>query len=362
MPPDLTDLLHAAAPDPTRPLDARALVRRGRRRAAAVPAMAAITGVVAVTAVLAVGLPLGPDRLDPAPAPGAAPTASADATAPEVPLGSGACPSVLEGEADGEPIGSDHAAEIVVVCSSDMREFAGEGAWQVVVERRSREIAAETVRLLSQPDEQAPQPSATDDSGQEVLVCTLEKPYFPYLLLIGPDGTTVTPRIPRNRCGKPDRALQALFGPEAPLQEVAVTRVRQIRSEAEVASGCQGYKNMIEVEGQSPSGPASAGPAFPARPERLQVCVYTTPPDDPTSPEFVRGRWLTPQEIAELVDELGALAADDRSCRVPSREYAVLSGYGGWVLVELGGCHRVLRDDYSRGRLTAPSGFLASRI
>jgi hypothetical protein len=119
---------------------------------------------------------------------------------------------------------------------------------------------------------------------------------------------------------------------------------------------------MIEVEASSPSRPATAGPAFPERPVRLHACVYTSPPDDPTTSEFVRGRWLTDAEIDELVGELDDLAPDDRSCRVSGTEYAVLSGYGGWVLVELGGCNRVLRDDDTRGRLSSRNPFLASRL
>lgn len=353
MPPDLSELLHAAAPQPVRPVEMRGLIARGQRRARAVPALA-VVGIVGAAA--AVGLLTGApsqDRLDIATVP--APDAAATAT-PAAPLGSGACQTTQPTtDGSGEPLPADFDADILVVCGTEYRTFPDDGGWEVLVERRSRDAASRAEDLLRQPD---PPPAAPPPAPIEAI-CGLALPYFPHIVLIDADGRAVQPRIPRNECGQPDPALNAIAGPDAPLTEVAVTKLRHQTSQAEVASGCQGYKNMIAVEADQPSKPALAGPIFPARPEQLHVCIYQQVPGDPTSSEFSRGRPLTPAETSTLVDQLGDAAAGPDRCAEPSLEYAVLSGHGGWVLIELGGCSRVLRDDYTGGQLQAPSHFLA---
>lgn len=354
MPPDLSDLLHAAAPQPVRPVEVGRLIARGRRRALAVPALAAAGLVGAAAAVgLLTGVP-SQDRLDIATE--AAPSAAATPT-PAAPLGSGACQTTQPStDGSGEALPADFVADMLVVCTTEYRTFPDDGGWEVLVERRSRDLASRAEDLLRQPDPPpAPPPPAPIEA-----ICGLALPYFPHIVLIDAEGRAVQPRIPRGECGQPDhQALNAIAGPDAPLTEVAVTKLRQQRSQAEVASGCQGYKNMIAVEAEQPSKPALAGPIFPARPEQLHVCIYQQTPGDPTSSEFSRGRPLTPAETSALVDQLGDAAAGPERCADPSLEYAVLSGHGGWVLIELGGCSRVLRDDYTRGQLQAPSQFLA---
>ena len=350
--PDLSDLLHASAPRPSRPVDVRRLVNRGRRRALAVPA-AAVVGILGIAAAvsLLIGTP-SQDRLEVATGP--SPSAEATPTA-EAPLGSGAC-STTQPVADGsgEALPADFVPDVLVVCQTESRTFPGDGGWQVLVEQRSRDLAEQAAVLLRQPDPQRAEPGAE-------LACRLSIPNFPHIVLIDADGRGVQPRIPRDECGFPAPAWYTLTGPDAPLTEVAVTKLRQQTSQAEITSGCQGYKNMIAVEAERPSKPAVAGPIFPARPEQLNVCVYQQVPGDPTSSEFRRGRPLTPTETATLVEQLGEAGSGSGSerCDNPSLEYAVLSGHGGWVLIELGGCNRVLRDDYTRGQLRTPSQFLA---
>jgi hypothetical protein len=350
--PDLSDLLHAAAPAPSRPLDVRRVVQRGRRRALAAPA-AAVVGVLGAAAAAGLVLSSAPaeDRLDVARPPAAAPTPAAEA-----PLGSGACATTSPTtDGSGSALPADFVADVLVVCATEYRELPGDGGWEVLVERRSRDLAERAAALLRQPDPQAP-----PRSGQPGLVgCRLSLPSFPHVVLVDAGGREVQPRIPRDECGFPDPALADVTGPDAPLTEVGVTRLRQQRSQAEVASGCQGYKNMIAVEAESPSRPAVAGPVFPARPEQLSVCVYRQVPGDPTSSTFSRGRPLTAAETSALVDELGDAGPGPQRCDDPSLDYAVLSGHGGWVLVEIGGCDRVLRDDYTRGQLRSPSSLLA---
>jgi hypothetical protein len=351
MPPDLTDLLRQAAPTPTRPLDARALVRRARRRTLALPlAAAAVLAAIGTGGALVLTGSSPEDRLEPAPA----------ATTPAAPaedLGSGACPTVLTEDGSGQPLPVDFEPEVLVVCRSDFRDLPGEGTWEVVVERRTRDRLDEVVSLLRRP---YPAPEAEPAAPQAAMRgCLLALPRYPHVLLLAGDGTSVQPGLPREECGGLAPGLDELLGLDAPLTEVAATKIHQVRSEAEVISGCQGYKNMIAVEAPSPSREALAGPVFPLRPDRVQVCVYRQVGDDPTSSSFVRGRWLTDEETDVLVDELGDVDAGPSRCATPSPEFAVISGHGGWVLVELGGCDRVLRHDYTRGQLTAPSTFLS---
>lgn len=352
MPPDLSDLLRAAAPSPHRSLDVGALVRRSRRRQlVALPVTAALAVLAVVGAGVVVAGSPPSDRLAPAPAASSSPTAA--------PLGSGACPEDLPVDDAGQalPVGG-FVPEVVILCGETYRDIAGQGTWWVSVESRARDRVDEVVALLSRPDPM-PEPVVQDDGTAPVLrSCRFSIPNIPRLLLLDATGRVVVPRIPRDGCGFPDPALNGLLATEGLLTEVAVTKRYQVRSEAQVVSGCQGYKNMIAEEAQSPSKPAVAGPVFPTRPERLNVCVYRQVAGDPTSSTFLRGRWLTPEETTVLVDELGAPAAGTGRCRTPSGDYAVLSGDGGHVLVELGGCNRVLRDDYTRAQLPAPSAFL----
>ncbi len=50
----------------------------------------------------------------------------------------------------------------------------------------------------------------------------------------------------------------------------------------------------------------------------------------------------------------------DTACPDPSHVYAVLHDGPGRVLVELGGCNRVLRADGTLGRLPGPSTVLTA--
>lgn len=257
MSPDLSDLLRAVAPQPSRPVNVRRLVRRGRRRALAVPAAVAVGALGTAAAVsLLIGTP-SQDRLDVATDP--SPSAKATPTA-EPPLGSGACPTTQPvADGSGQALPADFVADLLVVCRAEYRTFPGDGGWEVLVEQRSRDLAEQAAILLRQPD-----PQRADQRAEPG--CLGSRPYFPHIVLIAADGRAVQPRFPRDECGFPDPALYTLTGPDAPLTEVAVTKLRQRTSQAEVASGCQGYKNMCRVIRRRQSSAAAVRSRLPRPP------------------------------------------------------------------------------------------------
>lgn len=230
---------------------------------------------------------------------------------------------------------SKFGAVAAVRCLSTERRYAGQGEWQVTLRQVATVGVARFVTGLMRPDD------STAPQGGECLSIAYG---LPPLFLVDVQGRYLHPRFPHDYCGAPlDTGYKDLRW-----RTVAVDKVKQTRSQASIASGCEmGWKNenaLYARLGATHTG--AGGPVFTLRPRALlKACVYR---GDAEGGDFVR---VVELDAAQSTQLRGALAGPGPTHSCPAqRSFAVISAGGQFVNVELGGCWRVQRDDLNPSR------------
>jgi hypothetical protein len=230
-------------------------------------------------------------------------------------------------------------------CVFTMETVPGDGEWSVRIDQRTEGDLSALAAALREPSGK-PGPNT---------ICTLIA-YAPIVVtLVDATGAKVTPTAPTTECQAPMPAVVAAIQ-ALPWQDVARTRVSQVRSQLEIDTNCpSGYKPVVGLlAAEAGRKPPAAGPAFPSTPAALQVCRFALSPDDTISTGTVElkiGK-LTTAPVLEgpaLTQFLAALAAAPpvtATCDAPQPEFAVLfpkgEGAGSSIAVETGGCYRAL--------------------
>ncbi len=334
------------------------MARRGSREA-----LSALSGLSMTAALAAAGLVLAGcgTQADPGAAGGAGasapPASSAGGTTVVGEYGS--CPASAAGLPtggawwlDSAPIG-DLAPSAVVLCTLEQRPVAGDGVWNVVVEKRYDTGLDPLVAALRGPDEPSP--------GGDV-VCTLEGIVLQPVVLVRPDGSLAQVRTPMTACGKPQRdvlaALDALAArTPASTAEHRVERVRtQDEADLEKAAqqaGCSSdFKDLLVLD--AGAGSTAQLPAIEAGDPRLCLMERGSAGGDPLL-HFRAGGPLGPTSAARIVHLLAESRTDSATACSDVRDgqrVALIATQGDWVLVELEGCRRILVGDSLYGRAT----------
>ncbi|SRR6266545_2366088 len=235
----------------------------------------------------------------------------------------------------------DFRTAAVVRCRTEMRDEPGQGQWSVQVTERAETSAAELVAELRKPSD-----------GRTAEACTLELRIPPLFFLVDSAGKAIAPVIPTDTCGKPRREPIAELD-KLPFKTVSEQRVAQVQSPKSQESGCaDSWKDMITIQGKDAR--RSTGSTFTTPVTTLTVCVY----DRITGEQLPVGN-LNSSHPIEAEAAKTVLAALDKAgpaadCAMPHTRFAVLTGpknTGGHAMVELDGCHRLLRADNSLGQL-----------
>ncbi len=221
----------------------------------------------------------------------------------------------------GRPLAASDHPTAVLRCDRRLERVAGDGEWLVVVHQRASKRIEELVSLLRRPPLRE-QPGMACRAYATINAVTLEL-----------DGRPTVISLPTDEC---QHALPAVQEALAALSWTSVERtpLRRTRSEAAVLAGCEQWKDMIALIGDTTrtSGP---GPLMAVR-ESIRLCRYTSADDGDGSP--TGGVTLTGARAAAVRTALAALGPA-RPCTQAHTRFAVLDPE---VYVELDGCLRVL--------------------
>jgi hypothetical protein len=187
--------------------------------------------------------------------------------------------------------------------------------------------------------------------------------YVPIIItVVDQQHRTFTPAIPHQACGAPLKAATDAIG-LLPWNTTGKTKVRQLRTQLEIDSGCPGmYKQMIPLTESSMPAKPPVGPAQLTISSPLRICRYDLDADPANQISAagsapVRGGKLAsvstldgPAAKLFLAAVTVAPPALD-TCVQRESPFAVVSSLDGnstTITVELAGCHRALVDtDFS---------------
>lgn len=225
-------------------------------------------------------------------------------------------------------------AVAAVTCTWSQRTYAGDGQWNILIKKASAEQIWQLKAAFDMPD--------LPNSHTGCLDVAI---FAPPLLFVDAHGRYLQPRYPIDHtCDQPVMTtIDAVRSHNWPTV-VDITRLAQVRTQAEVAFGCAaGLKKLIDLEPGRDS--AHGGPVFTAHPgARLTVCIFHRS-HDPYSGDFVRGMRLSTAKSVQLANALTGAATTSSTC-TSQRTFAVIyAARGDSVFLELGGCWRMLRDD-----------------
>jgi hypothetical protein len=230
---------------------------------------------------------------------------------------------------------ADFGAVAVINCRQDARIYSGEGEWSVLLRQVATSGVAALVAALERPDE----PAASADT-----VCALPG-YGPLSILLADGvGGYLHPRMPETSCGGPQHEVSDAMD-DLEWRTVSVTRLEQVRTPESIASGCSmSWKNLLEMLASSLK-PSPGGPVFlDVTDTARKICIYHAG-DDLDRGDFTRALTLDGAD-AQTFDAALSGAAPTGECD-PQRDFAMVLSAGHWLDVELGGCWRVLRVDFS---------------
>jgi hypothetical protein len=239
------------------------------------------------------------------------------------------------------PMPTDFVTAAVVRCRIEERDVPGQGKWLFLVNERADSPAAELVAQLRRPSD-----APTADACDAMLVVP------PEFFLVDAAGKAITPAIPTDTCGKPRREALAELE-KLPYKPVSAKQRNQVQTPLSITSGCtDDLKDMFAIAGKDAR--RATGPVLGAPVTALLVCVY----DQVTRDSEPLGKLSATRSI-EGDAAAGVLAALDKAgpgsdCSTPHTRFAVLTGSqhtGGFAMVELDGCHRLLRNDNTLGQL-----------
>jgi hypothetical protein len=244
-------------------------------------------------------------------------------------------------------------AVAAVTCAWGRRIFPGEGEWNVTIKTASAERIGTLKDAFDQPD--IPHPDRP-------VGCALVAIFAPPVLFVASDGSYLIPRYPMDHtCDQPLASTLDSVRHHS-WTRVGVIRDKMVRTPDEVAFGCGdemsnpfGMKYSFSGMPLSPGGPVLT--RFPDA--DLTACIYRAE-RDPIVGKFVRGMRFTAQESAELRDALAGPGVSNDGC-APQDTFASIRTTHAAVLIELGGCWRLHRDDGPTSLGTA-DGATVSRL
>ena len=214
----------------------------------------------------------------------------------------------------------------VVRCVRTTEQVPGDGEWAVsLLQRVPTDSAGGLLQTLALPSE-----------SQFGVACGASLVY-PTTIELDTWSGRVTIAPPKDPClqTRPEvvAAWQAL-----PWVTVATAVIKRVRSEAALAAGCQGSKDMIAIVGHA-AKPGMAGPLVDAN-AAVSICLLRSTGFDG---EPTGGRTLTDDEDQRLATLLAA-AGPAAPCGATHTSFAVI-GKSTPVYVELDGCMRILAPD-----------------
>jgi hypothetical protein len=243
----------------------------------------------------------------------------------------------VDGSLPNEPasIPDDFTTAWVLRCRTEVRDLPDKGNSVVLITERADGSASELVAELRKPSD----PRTSNP-------CTLEMVVAPQVLLVDASGKAILPIVPTDSCGKPRReALAALTG--MTFRVLSETPLNQIQVPQAAATACRNpSKDLIAVETQAQPGPAKQ--VFSVVTKDVTICVYQS---DGAAGKLISGRTIGDGALVESLDKAGPAAA----CAAAHTRFATVSPADGsnGVMVELDGCHRMLRADHTLGQLDA---------
>jgi hypothetical protein len=305
-----------------------------------------VTGAVAV--LLAVSA-CGARDVDESGAAGLAAPAGSTGAGPQ-------CPTTTKLPAQTEqPLPAGFRTEWVLRCGGEIRAMPGQGRWWFRVEERADTDAAALLAALRRPDEAASLGTACTDVAYGV----------PYFALVDVSGVAVRPRMPRDRCGQPQRqtlaALRAL-----PFHETRATRLYQEQSQKSIDTGCgQMWTDALAGDTLAHTRPAASHRIWAKTPDAVRICLWRSAA--PGQPQLLSAGTVTGPELAALLARLDHLPAATASCAPRHQRFAVLEYLRrGWyddpVYAELDGCRTVLRPDHTLGLLDPATAQLVTTL
>ncbi len=276
---------------------------------------------------------------------GAASTSTTTIAVPQAVSGPGFCPAgVLRMRIERLPARFDVTG--AVECSEDLASVPGRGQWLVEDEKEASSGLSRLASALRHRD-QAPPPGG--------VACAAVLVPVPQVVVVG-GGKVLRPRFPLDECHQPQSpALSALRA--LPWRLVHRRLLRQVETPAELASGCpSAYKDLFDLDAAS-FVPARTGPLPHGERSPFTICVYrdTNPALNRPDGRSISGADIEIGAFAGWTRQRGTAAASllrglshERSTATCVRKhpaFATISGPDGQpdVLVELGGCDRVLR-------------------
>jgi hypothetical protein len=267
---------------------------------------------------------------------------------PPVAPGQPACAGWPANAVRGKALPASFAPVAVLRCVTSDQQIPGKGEWETATLERADTSLAPLVAALRHP------------SGQRIpgMMCPAIAMVAPQFVLIGRDGTALWPLLPLTGCGLVQSGVLAALSALS-WQQVSVRLIAQVQTQQEVASGCTPqYTDPFTMYG--PLRPSAGGTVFPAVPSSLRICTYSSGGTS-SAPQFTGSATVTGSAEQDLLTGLSG-AGQATLCTQPEPGFAVIGGPGspgtsitpgsGQIYVELGGCHRVLRDESQAGRLT----------
>jgi hypothetical protein len=252
------------------------------------------------------------------------------------------------------PVPADFRTAWVLRCSDSVRAVPGEGKWWFRIEERADTDAAALVTALRSPDEPTP----------PVIACTLVAIGVPYFALVDAAGTVVYPRVPRDRCGQPQR--QALDALEAlPFHETDATRLHQEQSQESIDTDCgQMWTDAPAGDMFAHTTPAGSRRIWEKTPDAVRICLWR--PRTSGLPELVSAGTVTGADLAALLTRLDRLPAA-RPCTTGHYRFAVLEyiregWYDSAAYAQIDGCRMILRPDNTLGQLDPATAELLTAL
>lgn len=209
------------------------------------------------------------------------------------------------------------------VCTDETRRVPGDGEWLFSVVKGVTGGLDALLEVYGTPD-------AEPSNG----VCTLDLPFPLLVWLHGDDVTGV--RAPVDGCSKPIPEAGTAYR-NLVLTEVTATKVRRIRSEPSITSGCpEQYKDMLAIE-QEMAGPRRSSP----KPEPLssgsRVCRYDAKDEEG---QLRSAGTPTASELSGLNEALAQSVQDPTCSRTGHTKFALVwnTSNSSSTLVALDGC------------------------
>jgi hypothetical protein len=223
-------------------------------------------------------------------------------------------------------------------CLFQIRPVPGDGEWMFRIEQRADsglDALATALRLPSQ--------------WFHLGVCNAVGHSPDVITVTDATGRTLHPVLPKGPCDGPlPKAVDAVNA--VPWQTTATVKVRQLRSEPEVASGCPGASKPVVAMRAAQGDPAGEPFTINTSPATLNVCVYVPDPTD-TGADTIGSLTLHTGKLAKVstVDGSAAVALLSAIAAAPTAT-GTCTGEAPFATIaqpadlafELGGCYRAL--------------------